>query len=82
MIDRKYLKNYSDIMMYSMDNFSDETTLILSDFMRSDESLRIVYRIISTKPTEKDLLNEIKKLVPPKKWNDIVQRNKEIAKGD
>lgn len=39
MIARKYLDNYSEIILNSLNLYSDNTTLRVSDSMTSDETL-------------------------------------------
>ena len=39
MIDRKYLRNYTDVMCYCMNNYSQNTTLLISDIIGNEETL-------------------------------------------
>ena len=59
MIDRKYLRNYSDVMFYCMDNYSQNTTLLLSSIIESDETLLKIEKIINTEPAEDEFLESI-----------------------
>lgn len=59
MIDRKYLGNYSDIILYCLDNCSNNTTLLLSSIISSEETLLEIEKIINTKPSEEELLEKL-----------------------
>lgn len=59
MIDRKYLRNYTDIMCYCIKNYSQNTTLLLSCIIESEETLLEIEKIINTKPTENEFLEKI-----------------------
>lgn len=59
MIDRKYLRNYSDVMFYCMDNYSQNTTLLLSSIIESEDTLLVIEKIIKTEPTENEFLEKI-----------------------
>lgn len=59
MLDRKYLRNYSNVMFYCMDNYSQNTTLLLANIIESDETLLKIEGIINTKPSEVEFLERI-----------------------
>lgn len=58
-MDRKYMKNYSDIILYCIDNYSEITTLQVSDLLNSDEILLKIEQIIRKKPSEHQFLKEL-----------------------
>ena len=62
MLNRKYLKNYSNVMLKSLDMYSDDTTLKLEDSITSEEILLKIEQILSTNPTEQQLLQKLDKL--------------------
>ena len=62
MIDRKYLTEYSDLMLKSSDSFSGDTMVKLADTITSVEHLRKVEQILSTNPTEQQLLQQLDRL--------------------
>lgn len=59
MLDRKYLGNYSNVMFYCMDNYSQNTTLLLANIIESDETLLKIEGIINSKPSEVEFLERI-----------------------
>ena len=59
MLDRKYLRNYSDIMLYCVKNYSQNTTLLLANIIESEESLLAIEKIRNTEPSEDEFLERI-----------------------
>ena len=39
MIDRKYISNHSKVILYCIDNYSINTTTLVSDIIKSEETL-------------------------------------------
>ena len=59
MLDRKYLRNYTDVMCYCIKNYSQNTTLLLANIIESDDTLLKIEKIINTKPAEDEFLESI-----------------------
>ena len=59
MLDRKYLRNYTDVMCYCIKNYSQNTTLLLANIIENDDTLLKIEKIINTKPAEDEFLERI-----------------------
>ena len=59
MLDRKYLRNYTDVMCYCIKNYSQNTTLLLANIIENDDTLLKIEKIINTKPAEDEFLESI-----------------------
>lgn len=64
MIARKYLDNYSGIILNSLNLYSDNTTLRVSDSMTSDETLLKMEELMKDTPTEQELTKRLDKNFP------------------
>lgn len=63
MIAKKYLRNYSEIILKSLDMYSDDTVLKVSNTLTSDEALLKIEEILKSNPTE-ELLKILDKEFP------------------
>lgn len=61
MIARKYLDNYLEIILNSLNLYSDNTTLRVSDSMTSDETLLKMEELMKDTPTEQELIKKLDK---------------------
>ena len=59
MLSRKLLKRYSDVMLKSLDTYSDDTTLLMEDMIISEEMLSKIEQILKTNPTEEELIQKL-----------------------
>lgn len=59
MLDRQYLDNYSNIMLYIANNCSEETILLVAEFIKTDEILLQIEQIIKSEPSEQELLEKL-----------------------
>jgi len=64
MIARKYLDNYSEIILNSLNLYSDNTTLRVCDSMTSDETLLKMEELMKNTPTEQELIKKLYKNFP------------------
>ncbi len=64
MLSRKYLKNYSNVMLKSLDMYSEDTILKLEDSITSEERLLKIEQFMTTNPTEKELLEMLEQEFP------------------
>ena len=64
MINKKYLTEYSEIMLKSLDSFSEDTALIVSDLLTSDESLLKIKKMLEKNPNEQEFLKMLEKAFP------------------
>ena len=64
MIARKYLDNYSEIILNSLNLYSDNTTLRVSNSMTSDETLLKMEKLMKDNPTEQELIKRLGKNFP------------------
>ena len=64
MIARKYLDNYSEIILNSLNLYSDNTTLRVCDSMTSDETLLKMEELMKDTPTEQELIKKLYKNFP------------------
>lgn len=64
MIARKYLDNYSEIILNSLNLYSDNTTLRVSDSTTSDETLLKMEELMKDTPTEQELIKKLDKNFP------------------
>ena len=64
MIARKYLDNYSEIILNSLNLYSDNTTLRVSDSMTSDETRLKMEQLMKDTPTEQELIKKLDKNFP------------------
>ena len=64
MIAKKYLRNYSEIILNSLDTYSDDTTLKVSNMLTSDEALLKIEKILESNPTEQEFLKVLNKEFP------------------
>ena len=67
MIAKKYLRNYSEIILNSLDTYSIDTTLKVSDMLISDEVLLKIEEILKSNPTEQEFLKMLNKEFPTMK---------------
>ena len=61
---KKYLRNYSEIILKSLDMYSDYTVLKVSNTLTSDEALLKIEEILKSNPTEEELLKILDKEFP------------------
>ena len=64
MIARKYLDNYSEIILNSLNLYSDNTKLRVSNSMTSDETLLKMEELMKDTPTEQELIKKLDKNFP------------------
>lgn len=64
MIARKYLDNYSEIILNSLNLYSDNTKLRVSNSMTSDETLLKMEELMNDTPTEQELIKRLDKNFP------------------
>ena len=64
MIARKYFDNYSEIILNSLNLYSDNTTLRVSNSMTSDETLLKMEELMKDNPTEQELIKRLGKNFP------------------
>ena len=62
MITSKYMNLYSDLALKVLHTYSPGTIIEANDFMSSDEAVLKVEQILSTNPTEDELLEKIPEL--------------------
>ena len=67
MIAKKYLRNYSEIILNSLDTYSFDTTLKVSDMLISDEVLLKIEEMFKSNPTEQEFLKMLDKEFPTTK---------------
>ena len=56
MIAKKYLRNYSEIILKCLDIYSDSTTSKVSDILTSEQNLLKMENILQTNPTEQEFI--------------------------
>ena len=62
MVTGKTFDKYFQIVMRILRTYSEDATLELIDFMSTDEAVLQMEQILSTDPSEQDLLNKIHRL--------------------
>ena len=62
MITSKYMNLYADLALKVLHTYSPDTIIEANDFMSSDEAVLKVEQILSTNPTEDELLEKIPEL--------------------
>ena len=55
-MDRKFLRNYTDVMIYCMKHYSEQTVVLLSETMDTDEILLRIENYLKSEPSEQDLV--------------------------
>ena len=66
MIDWKYETDYSEIIANSLDMYSDDTTLRVSDTLQSGMAVIKIKKLIQENLTEEEFLNRLDKEFPEK----------------
>ena len=69
MISRKYLKEYSDIILEILNKFSEETTVKVAELMDTDDRFLEMQRFIDQNPTEEEMISMLKR------WENLVLYN-------
>ena len=69
MISRKYLKEYSDIILEILNKFSEETTVKVAELMDTDDRFLEMRRFIDHNPTEEEMISMLKR------WENLVLYN-------
>ena len=69
MISRKYLKEYSDIILEILNKFSEETTVKVAELMDTDDRFLEMRRFIDQNPTEEEMILMLKR------WENLVLYN-------
>ena len=69
MISRKYLKEYSDIILEILNKFSEETTVKVAELMNTDDRFLEMRRFIDQNPTEEEMISMLKR------WENLVLYN-------
>jgi hypothetical protein len=69
MISRKYLKEYSDIILEILNKFSEETTVKVAELMETDDRFLEMRRFIDQNPTEEEMISMLKR------WENLVLYN-------
>ena len=69
MISRKYLKEYSDIILEILNKFSEETTVKVAELMDTDDRFLEMRRFIDQNPTEEEMISMLKR------WENLVLYN-------
>ena len=69
MISRKYLKEYSDIILEILNQFSEETTVKVAELMDTDDRFLEMRRFIDQNPTEEEMISMLKR------WENLVLYN-------
>ena len=64
MISGKYCQNYTKLILKSLDTYSDDTTLRVSDSMTSDETLLKMEELMKDNPTEQELIKRLNENFP------------------
>ncbi len=59
MITSKYMNLYSDLALKVLHTYSPSTIIEANDFMSSDEAVLKMEQILSTNPSESELLDKI-----------------------
>ena len=66
MIAKKYLRNYSEIILKCLDIYSDSTTSKVSDILTSEQNLLKMENILQTNPTEQEFIKILDNEFPMK----------------
>ena len=62
MITSKYMNLYADLALKVLHTYSPDTIIEANDFMSSDEAVLKMEEILSTNPSESELLDKIHEL--------------------
>ena len=64
MISRQHWTDYSEITLKALDMYSEDTALIVSDLLTSDESLLNIKKMLEKNPNEQEFLKMLEKAFP------------------